>query len=399
MNFRHGCIGLLLLMFCGCSGDTTSLESQLPAKAISATLESRNLPFCDVERWGPQQTYAGERFNAQKDGSSAFFFQTKCAPAKVMLLFDGQLIETTRHLPTITASFNADSYLQEEGVYGLSFYDPDTRLTFGIGDLHVLPARKPVGFPPGPPRTWPAPESSLIPPTLIAHAGGGYLGERYLNSLEALTHNYALGHRFFELDFNWTRDMHLVAIHDWQQSYGRLFPFADQSVPPDLDAFLQLKMTQNQTQLDLSRLRDWLAAHPDAYIVTDIRGNDLYALQRMKAELGKYHRQIIPQMYHAHTYPDIRALGYEHVIFTLYATSLDTEALIDFILETPLFAVTINPSKPDAARIIAGITDKKFVYVHTFNKLEDLRRYRAMGADGIYTDFMYQNTEGAFVRQ
>src|SRR5210317_451008 len=57
--------------------------------------------------------------------------------------------------------------------------------------------------------------SNISPPVFIAHAGGSLNGQKYTNSLEALNLNYQKGHRFFEVDFSWTSDEGLVAIHDW----------------------------------------------------------------------------------------------------------------------------------------------------------------------------------------
>lgn len=317
-----------------------------------------------------------------------------------MLDFDGRLIETSRGQNGFTASFNADGILRSEGIHTLTLYDPGTREPMFVGEFHVLPPRTTLDLPEPPPLQWPALAPPLAPPVLIAHAGGGYLGRRNLNSLEALAHNYALGHRMFELDFSWSSDNQLVAIHDWHLTWMRLFPEADHSSRPAKDSFLRSRMINDQTPIDLSRLRDWLAEHQDAYIVTDIRGRDLYGLQRIKAELGPQQRQIIPQLYQAHRYPDIRALGYEHVIFTLYDTRMDTDALLDFIRTTPLYAVTLNPARPDAARLIAELRNGDVpLYVHTFNEPDDLARFRAQGVHGLYTDFLHPEQGDSITRQ
>lgn len=382
---------LLAVMLAGC---TPGASIENPVEAPAAT------PSCHITQWGPQSTHAGERFNQRDDGYSAFWFRADCAPQRPMLEFDGRLIETSRGQNGFTASLNADGVLQEEGIHSLTLYDPATRERIPIGKFHVLPPRHSVELPPSPARQWPAVAPSIQPPVLIAHAGGGYLGRRYLNSLEALSHNYALGHRVFELDFSWTSDDHLVAIHDWNAAWKRLFPDADHASIPDRDNFLRTRMINDQTPLDLSRLREWLIAHPDAYIVTDIRGRDLYGLQRLKAEIGSRQHQIIPQMYQAHRYPDIRALGYDHIIFTLYGTSLDTDTLLDFIRTTPLYAVTLNPERPDAERIIAELRDSNVpLYVHTFNDPADFARFRALGVHGLYTDFLHLTQDGSIARQ
>lgn len=377
-----------------------ALQQRLADAISDAQDASHESVFCPIQKWGPQEVYSGERFNPQPDGSSAFWLQTECAPARVMLEFDGRLIETTLRLPIITAALNADRYLMQAGEWPLQLYDPATRQRQPLGTLKTLPARQPVSLPEPPAKTWAAVAPPIKPPVLIAHAGGALNGRQYLNSLEALTHNYALGHRVFELDFGWTSDGQLVAIHDWESTWESLFPEADHTKVPDLKTFLRARMVEGQTPLDLPRLRDWLKAHPDAYVVTDIHSGDMLGLQRIKAELGALQKQIIPQMYHAYRYPEIRALGYPQIIYTLYASSLDTDSLLDFIRATPLFAVTLDPDRPDAETLLSQLKSSGIpVYVHTFNEPADLERFRALGAVGLYTDFLYLDKDGAPIRQ
>lgn len=50
---------------------------------------------------------------------------------------------------------------------------------------------------------------------LIAHAGGKVKGERYLNTLEAITASAERGYKYIELDLLKTADDRIVAAHDW----------------------------------------------------------------------------------------------------------------------------------------------------------------------------------------
>ncbi len=365
--------------------------------AAQATLDS---VFCPIEDWGPKQVFAGERFNEQPDGSSAFWIKTTCAPQRVMLDFDEKRIEMTTKLPVITAAINADRILMQEGVWPLQLYDPGTHLRQSIGSLKVLPARKPIALPPAPAQHWPAVAAPILAPRLIAHAGGGLDARPYLNSREALTHNYDLGHRVFELDFNWTTDGQLALIHDWDQTWKSLFPAATHASPPTLADFLSARMVDGQTQLDLPRLGQWMRKHPDAYVVTDIHTRNLLGLKRIKAELGDVQARIIPQMYNAFRYPEIRALGFEQIIFTLYASSMDTQSILDFARSTPLFAVTLNPMRGDSEVLLRELSVSKIpTYVHTFNEVDDLSRFEQQGAHGLYTDFLYLGKDGTLLHQ
>lgn len=354
---------------------------------------------CHVENWGPREAYAGERFSPQPEGYSAFWFKAVCAP-HTMLVFDGRRIAATQGKSVLTAAFNADGVLQQAGDHQVGLYDPATRRATAVGVFRVRPARAPVTLPPAPPRHWPAMAPSVPPPVLIAHAGGGLNGQAYLNSLDALDYNYALGHRVFELDFAWTRDAQLVCIHDWQDTLARLFPGLDSHAVPTHAEFMAATMADGHHQIDLPRLKVWLAAHPDARIVTDIRGRNVHALQRMKAVLDAQQRQIIPQMYHAFVYPDLRALGYDQIIFTLYSSQLDTDSLLAAIAAMPLYAVTINPTHVDAQRIIKTVAATGTpVYVHTFDTVAELQHYQAEGVHGVYTNFLHVQPDGQVTRQ
>ena len=78
------------------------------------------------------------------------------------------------------------------------------------------------------------------PITKIAHAGGGFNGETYTESLDALNFNknrYTL----FEIDFSFTNDNELVCIHDWDEngSVKRTFGI-ELNTPPTLKEFENL---------------------------------------------------------------------------------------------------------------------------------------------------------------
>lgn len=237
-------------------------------------------------------------------------------------------------------------------------------------------------------------------PLLIAHAGGGYKNQGYLNSLEALNVNYALGHRYFEVDLNWTSDNELVAIHDWDGTFRRLFSKADHAVVPDLKTFMGLAMMGNQTQVSLTMLNQWLIDHPEAYIVTDIKENNVAALTKVKAQLGDNYQRFIPQIYEAEEYTTLRKLGYQNIIFTLYVTHASTAEIIYSIQNLNLFAVTISPYRGDFQQVVNSSKQAgKYVYVHTFNELSDFTKYNDLGVDGLYTDYLYPKADGSIGKQ
>jgi glycerophosphoryl diester phosphodiesterase len=71
--------------------------------------------------------------------------------------------------------------------------------------------------------------------------------------LEALNENYGKGFRFFEIDFSWTSDGKLVAIHDWQGALSGMYIVSEGMGIPTEAEFVNLKMKAGLTQLSLVR--------------------------------------------------------------------------------------------------------------------------------------------------
>ena len=240
-----------------------------------------------------------------------------------------------------------------------------------------------------------ASNAQATPPRLIAHAGGAIDGVVYCNCLEALELNYSLGHRHFELDFCPTSDAHWVGIHDWERSWQRLFGGTpanprDWRSFPTLEAFVSAPMLYGYTPLTIELLNDWLRTHPDAYIVTDIRGGNVKGLQYIADRSPGLLDRYIPQIYHRDEYEPATALGFNRIIYTLYSTKDSPEEIAEFVASHPLYAVTTNPTKQDVERILSLLADLgQIVYLHTYNEVaqvEDL--LKSMPIHGVYTDFL-----------
>lgn len=371
-----------------CTGDIAKVE-------LVDSPKIKNIPSCQVINWGPRQTVHGTKFQEQPDGSSAFWLKTNCIEKDVVIRINETKLRTVVRLPVITAAIEDALYLKEPGLYQLDLYHPASNTSIMFGEFKVIPDNQtPLYLP-----LTTLLEKTSTPPILLAHAGGGYKSQPYTNSLDALNHNYSLGHRVFEIDFNWTSDYQLVGIHDWGKTYERLFNQHTKKAP-DLKFFKSLKMKNDQTQLTLLNLDHWLSQHPDAYIVTDVRGENIKALNLMARQMKNALRQVIPQMYHPTNYESIMDIGYNDIILTLYATKLSTNKIIEFVNNNRLYAVTINPSKEGFNKIVKALSEiNVFTYVHTFNTIAELKTYLSEGVDGIYTDFLYFDKKNKVIKQ
>lgn len=225
-----------------------------------------------------------------------------------------------------------------------------------------------------------------VRPPLIMHAGGEYMGETYTNSLEALNNSYSAGHRYFEIDFCWTRDSELVCIHDWKETYKTKF-LAPPSGVPSLDEFLQLKMKKGMHQLSLKSLISWLSSKPDAFIVTDVKTENIKALTVIATDYSNYKKQFIPQVYQPSEIKPTRALGFKDIIFTIYRCRLSQRRMLEQIAGKDLFAVTLPSSRAAFWNFAANLKHGGFyTYAHTVNSQGEWDSLKNFGICGVYSD-------------
>lgn len=219
----------------------------------------------------------------------------------------------------------------------------------------------------------------------VAHAGGGIGGRTYTNSLEALDYNYRKGFRLFEIDLEWTSDGQLVLVHAWSEETR--FPRGGDG-PVSLDDFLAAAKDSGLTRLDMDGLAGWMTGHPDAYVVTDVKRDNIAGLRLIWDSYPAIRNNIIPQIYFFTEYARARAIGYDAIILTLYAAGYPDGPVIAFAARHPLAAVTIPVQRgysPLPVRLArAGIP----VFVHTVNDLDALHGLRVYGARAVYTDFL-----------
>ena len=116
----------------------TDLKGQAwKAGNLQAPVLTSQPTFCPITRWGPKSTMVGQAFNPQKDGRSAWWLKTDCAPKNARWLLDGQPLDTVVRLPVITAALHADALLKKPGRHRLELLDPETGQIVPIGQFQV----------------------------------------------------------------------------------------------------------------------------------------------------------------------------------------------------------------------------------------------------------------------
>lgn len=101
---------------------------------------------------------------------------------------------------------------------------------------------------------------------MISHAMGGIDGYSYSNCLEGFLENYEEGHRIFEVDMQLTADDKIVLWHDWNRQFCSKYR---KGMVPTYAQFMNSRIYDKYTPLDLDALLKLMAQYPDIHIITD----------------------------------------------------------------------------------------------------------------------------------
>ena len=231
--------------------------------------------------------------------------------------------------------------------------------------------------------------SSVVdpPPRFIAHAGGIGNQRTYTNSLEALDDSVARGHTAIEIDLSWTSDGHLVLVHDWDREFEGLFDRSPGRLT--LAEFRSTPSVHGLSHLSLEDLESWLLDNPDVLVITDIKERNTDGLRLIAEEYPEHRHRIVPQIYRPESYLEVRELGYDHVVFSLYKTERSDRQVIDFAIANPLFGVTMPLRRAMEGTLPAELAAHDVrVFAHTVNDYPTVDRLRTRGVYGVYTDWL-----------
>jgi len=224
----------------------------------------------------------------------------------------------------------------------------------------------------------------------VAHAGGGIDGITYTNSIEAMNLNYARGFRYFEIDFNTTSDAEIVCVHDWT-SFRKSGGKDDIEVPLDFDEFQHINESVfEHKRCTLNTLADWFIEHTDAYLVTDVKDNNLETLEVVFESIPNSKRVVIPQIYAPNEYARVVAMGIDRIIWTLYRSELTEDQILQALSKmNSVFAITMPTAKAESSFPVKVLNSGIAVYAHTVNDTEEYKRLTQQNCvSEVYTDFL-----------
>lgn len=238
---------------------------------------------------------------------------------------------------------------------------------------------------------------------LIAHAGGAVFGDNgemivYTNSLEAILLNYNKGHRVFEIDFDFTSDGKLAAVHDWKMGAEMTGAFFDVG-GPSLEDWYRKKIRGKYTPIGIYEIIKLMGEKKDMYLVTDIKSRNPEIVKNSFLEIYKTAKQydlqildrVIPQIYEPEMLLMVQSVyKFPSIIYTLYKFKPSPVDVVDFVKDyDEIKVITMRPRMATQEFVSELLSLDKLVYCHTINNFSEAIELYERGVYGFYTDYLY----------
>ncbi|MCR5595873.1 MAG: hypothetical protein K6G12_08490 [Lachnospiraceae bacterium] len=225
----------------------------------------------------------------------------------------------------------------------------------------------------------------------IIHAAGGIIGKdgelhTYTNSLEAIQGSIAAGNHFIEIDFIQTTDKKVICASD-----KKYFDATEEE-------FMSKPVDGEFTPMNIDILAGVMYDNPDIYIITDVRNGNVAVMGRIRDRYPDLSDRFIVQVYHDSEYREMKKMGYDHIIFTLYQTEdheRSPEALQKAVKKHDYVGITFWEEWLTDGNFYNSMMELDVpLYVHTVDDHDSIRSDIDMGMSAVYTD----NTDNDWIR-
>ena len=227
----------------------------------------------------------------------------------------------------------------------------------------------------------------------IIHAGGflnvGEMQVSYTNSLEALENLYAKGNRFCEIDMQETGDGMLICGHGDENELVFGTGLSPTATGVEL---MNSKIWGRFTPLSVSVLAAFVQEHPDLYIITDVKTNNIQVCKRIAVEYPQLRDRVIVQIQLPEEYNILREMGFRFIMYPIFKTpdkDRDVLSLASFARKHELVALIVPNGyySPDLKLSLAEKIIGAPIILHTLNDEWEINYYLNHNlALAVYTD-------------
>ncbi len=235
----------------------------------------------------------------------------------------------------------------------------------------------------------PKTEDELI---VILHAGGGYEGLTHLNAQETFEYYYGMGFRYFEYDLRLSSDGRIIATHAWEHidtedPYGITY-----------DEFKELRLDNGFTPANEEWLIETIKKHPDVCFVIDAKMDstegDSAVLKRLEELESVYNidisKNIIPEIFSREMWDIVKEeTSFDRYLFSHYKVYYTVDQMLEYFGDERIWGFALPTYTDNDIRSgLPEVKKTKKIFVFTPTSTEEVEDAVAMGADGVYLNFI-----------
>ena len=236
---------------------------------------------------------------------------------------------------------------------------------------------------------------------LISHAMGGIDGNNYSNCLEGFQENYAEGHRVFEVDLLYTSDGRMVLWHHWDRPFCSKYK---KGKVPTYEQFMNSKIYDRYTPMDLEDLLKLMRDTPDIRVVTDSKCTRKSEVKKQFRTIGSTAKalgaeealdRLVVEIYTREMFDWVDGVyhfkEYMMTLYKLFDKAPSRAKLRDvakFCQQKGIATVAMYADwwKAKYAKVLKEYN--RDIALYTVNDPDDARRYFDEGVTTLFTDFL-----------
>ena len=240
----------------------------------------------------------------------------------------------------------------------------------------------------------------VIPPFFtheyMAHAGGGYDGNIYNNTEEAIINSLDNGFRFMEVDMTLTADNKLVCSHGWDKNTCKATGIEYLDKTPTYEEFMGWKIQGEYKTIDASTVISYMREYPDLLVEVDLKKfnkTKTKIMIRQLVELAKNDETILDRILMQFTSEDAyfaieEIYHFKYYQYFTYKSKIvkELDNVIEFCEDNDVTSIAVNYTVL-TSDMIKQIKDNGFyLLAFTIDDRETADEYLAKGVDSICTN-------------
>jgi glycerophosphoryl diester phosphodiesterase len=243
----------------------------------------------------------------------------------------------------------------------------------------------------------------IIPPFFenkyMAHAGGGYEGNIYSNTEEAIRSSIDNGYKFIEVDMTLTSDDKLVCSHGWDKNTCEAtgIEYTDGKAPT-YDEFMSWRIHGKYGTIDASTVIEIMKEYPDLLVEIDLKKFGKARTKRavtQLVELADYDEQILDRILMQFTsetaYFAIKEIyDFKYYQYFTYKSRIadELEDVIKFCKDNKIVSIAVNYTVLTDDMIDRIKDNNLYLLAFTIDDEDLAQEFLDRGVDTICTNFI-----------